>query len=62
MALFIHKENNFFVHGVNEIENSENKKTELIRDALRTYVRKNAMENTIANEKTTNILNSLLDE
>ena len=52
-----------FLGKIDEVaENESRSRSELIREALRSYIHKNNMENAIAKEKNANILNSLLEE
>lgn len=59
--LFVNKHSNA-VKEENKTEKLKNERTQQIREALRSYVYKNNMENAIAKEKNVNILNSLLEE
>lgn len=59
--LFVNKKSNT-VKELSEADKIKEANTQKIREALRSYIHKNNMENAIAKEKNANILNSLLDD
>lgn len=59
--LFVNKHSNA-VRQENEADKLKDARTQQVREALRSYIHKNNMENAIAKEKNANILNSLLEE
>lgn len=59
--LFVNKKSNT-VKELSETDKIKEANTQKIREALRSYIHKNNMENAIAKEKNANILNSLLDD
>ena len=59
--LFVNKHSNA-VKQENEADKLKDARTRQVREALRSYIHKNNMENAIAKEKNANILNSLLEE
>ncbi|MBR1907495.1 ribbon-helix-helix protein, CopG family [bacterium] len=51
-----------FLNKIDEVAGTESRsRSELIREALRTYIHKNNTRNTIAAEKNASILEALLD-
>jgi len=51
-----------FLNKIDTVADGENRsRSELIREALRTYIHKNTARNTIAAEKNASILEALLD-
>lgn len=58
--LFVNKHSNA-VKQESEADKIKDERTQQIREALKNYIHKNNMENSIAKEKNANILNSLLE-
>lgn len=52
-----------FLNRIDEVAGNESRsRSELIREALRTYIHKNTTRNTISAEKNAKILDALLDD
>lgn len=51
-----------FLNKIDQVADGENRsRSELIREALRTYIHKNTVRNTVLAEKNASILEALLD-